>query len=92
VRDKRVIWKYPFEVKDNFSIDMPYDAKILHVNTQYDKPCIWAELDRAQETNLRTRNFRLFGTGHERIEGDLKYIGTFQMYGGKLVFHLYEEE
>jgi len=37
------------------------------------------------------RTFAIYGTGHkhEHVEGT--YIGTFQLDGGSLVFHVFEE-
>lgn len=32
---------------------------------------------------------RIFGTGHPGITPDMDYIGTFQVAGGDLVFHVF---
>lgn len=87
---KKQIWK--FEITSKYTvIEMPNDAEILTVQTQNEKPCIWALVNPKNETE--TRFFETYGTGHE-IECDMgvkrKYINTFQLNGGVLVFHLFE--
>lgn len=47
---------------------------------------------KSRERELEERNFRLAGTGH-RIEEEqekLSFIGTFQLYGGSFIGHLFE--
>lgn len=88
---EKTIWKFKLETKDNNIIQMPKGAKILTVEAQYEKPCMWALVDPNQETE--TRHFEVFGTGHA-IRYDArnirKYIGTYQLNGGSLVFHVFE--
>lgn len=86
----RKIYKYPVEVADIQTILLPLGAQILSVQEQNGQPYIWAILD--TETDSEPRRFRLYGTGHN-IETDnvLKYIGTFQLLCGRLVYHLFEE-
>lgn len=86
----RTIYKYDIFIQDVFTILMPIDAEILTVQTQYGSPYFWAKVDTNAEKERR--RFCLFGTGHEiPPEKDLQYIGTFQVSGGSLVFHLFEE-
>lgn len=85
------VYKYPIpSIQDVVRMMMPKDAKVLTVQVQNGTPCIWAAVDPSQ-LYLETRLFRIAGTGHE-IEDDIvdDYVGTFQMYDGKLVFHLFE--
>lgn len=88
----RTIYKYPVEINDTFEIALPRDAKVLTVQTQGARPCMWAIVDTNQPSE--TRQFRLVGTGHPLDDGDdgaaFNYIGSFQMKGGLLVFHLFE--
>lgn len=85
----KTIWKFPVPLQDVVEIEMPQDAHILDVQTQQNAPVIWA-LVWPDAVKVR-RTFRVIGTGHpvERAE-DLEYIGTFQIHGGALVFHLFE--
>lgn len=71
---------------------MPNGAEILAVHVQKNEPCIWALVD--SEQPLQARFFDIFGTGHmispplETLER--KYIGSFQLQQGQLVFHVFE--
>ena len=81
------VYKYDIDVLDNFVLELPEDAQILTVQMQYGSPVIWALID--DDKPLKERKFRLAGTGHP-IEENVKYIGTFQLMDGALVFHLFE--
>jgi len=83
------IFKYPIEVTDEQTIKMPEDAQILTVQTQRGAPCIWAKVDESKKmTDCRIRTF---GTGHNIPEGFYgKYIGTYQLKDGNLVFHVFD--
>ena len=81
------IWKFPIPLEDEFELEMPLGAAILCVQVQGEEPCIWARVDPKAKKHRRV--FRLAGTGRE-IPKELGYIGTFQLRGGTLVFHLFE--
>jgi hypothetical protein len=83
------IWKYPLKVTDEQAVMMPRDARILTIQTQYDQPCLWAWVD--NEKNLESRKIRIYGTGHPMAREAIEYIGTFQIHGGSLVFHVFEK-
>ena len=84
----KTIWKYPLSGSSYQSIEMPRGAKILDVQNQSGKPCIWALVDTEQPHEIR--NFLVYGTGW-KIEGTPgKFIGTFQLDGGAYVFHLFD--
>lgn len=85
------IYKYPFEVRDDFYIEMPKGASVLTVQVQYGAPCIWAMVDDGQPV-LESHRFRIFGTGHPvDIDPTLnRYVGTFQLLEGQFVGHLFE--
>jgi hypothetical protein len=101
----KTIWKYEFEISDRQEIRMPNGAEILSVQVQQStfRPCMWVLVDPAASDGTVTRRFRVFGTGHPieagainsssvvKMAGDLNYIGTFQVAGKSLVFHLFEE-
>ena len=84
------VFKYAFEVEDHFDLSMPKDADILSVQVQGEQPCIWALVEPGAA--IEHRHFRLVGTGHPISENidTLEFIGTFQLRGGILVFHLFE--
>lgn len=84
----KTVWKYP--ITPNVSdVQMPKGAKVLTVQMQNGQPCMWVLVD--PDEKKETRTFMLIGTGHKVSPGvDLKYIGTFQLEEGRLVFHLFE--
>ena len=84
------VYKFELPTDDYFSVDIPEDAKVLTVQTQHQKPCMWVLLDPNKPTNKRT--FRLAGTGHPITEDSeiLLYIGTFQLFNGSFIGHLFE--
>jgi len=83
------VYKYPIQAGDHIDVEIPKGAEILTVQTQNDQPCIWALVDERAPTERRM--FRLAGTGHPIDNpNSLKYIGTFQLHEGSLVFHLFE--
>jgi hypothetical protein len=83
----KTIWKYRVPLQDEFSLDLPSGAQILTVQEQCGSPHIWVKVQTGL-VNVK-RNFRVYGTGHD-MDQDGEYIGTFQMSGGQLVFHLFE--
>lgn len=90
---KKAVWKFDLEVTDIQTISIPSEFKILSIQVQDNTPRIWALVDPskpAQRVQLLT-----FGTGHP-IEGSNltkvtrgEFIGTYQMNGGTLVFHVF---
>lgn len=83
------IWKFPLETTDIQQIEMPVDAEILTIQTQAGQPCIWALV--SPDAPKRKVAFEIFGTGHPVPEnGRRKYVGTYQLRGGSLVFHCFE--
>ena len=85
----KTIWKY--EITDHQVIEMPIGAEILMVQKQRGEPCMWALVDPTKPKENRV--FRVFGTG-ESIPYDMckcgNYLGTYQLYQGAYVFHVFE--
>lgn len=87
----KTIYKYPLEITDRQEIEMPREARILAVQVQNNVPCLWAVVD--TELPLKERIFDTFGTGNpvdNYINYTHNYIGTYQVRGGSLVFHVFE--
>lgn len=84
------IWKFGLIVTDYQEVTMPQGAQLLCVQTQGDQPQLWALVDETSLSYCR-RTVAMYGTGNPLPSGDLgKYIGTFQMHGGALVFHAFD--
>lgn len=81
------VWKFPIPVQDEFALDLPVGAQVLHVDAQAGKPCLWALVD--PEAPKAQYTFYVRGTGHEVAE-DLIHVGSFQLDGGRFVGHLFE--
>ena len=88
----RIIYKYPLEVTDVRNISLPIGAEILTIQAQNETPCLWALID-PNEKAIEIRTIEIFGTGHP-VGYDMgvsrKYISTFLLRGGQLVFHAFE--
>ena len=84
----KTIWKFPLKTTDEQVVEMPSGAEILSVQTQYGEPCVWAMVDPTHKRVAKV--FHIFGTGHRIPEANRKFIGTYQLEGGALVFHLFE--
>jgi hypothetical protein len=68
---------------------MPEDARILCVQTQNEWPCIWVKVD--TEATKKPRTIITHGTGHPILHEPGKYIGTYQLENGSLIFHVFEK-
>ncbi len=84
------IYKYPIKVQGSFTIEMPAFAKILNliVDQKTGIPCIYAMVE--SEFKNSTRQFLIYGTGHEIRTVGIIYIGTFQTHNGEFIGHLFE--
>lgn len=86
----RQIWKYDLAVSGLQDIKMPKGSEVLTVQVQKGVPCIWALGDIEEEKVFRS--FAVFGTGHDVSDllKSISFVGTFQLHGGDLVFHVFE--
>jgi hypothetical protein len=85
----RKIFKYKLETKGIQEIEMPQGAEILCIQNQFETPCIWAIVE--PNATVTKRTFVIIGTGQSATEHpNNKYIGTYQLMGGQLVFHCFE--
>ena len=89
IKMKKVVWKYPVEIKGKFEIVMPHDAQILKCENQFDRPFLWALVNPEEKVTV-TKRFILLGTGHETEEQIVNHISTFQVQNGAYIFHLFE--
>ncbi|HEY2849881.1 MAG TPA: hypothetical protein VGI97_08395 [Gemmatimonadaceae bacterium] len=89
----KAIYKYALPIADYFLLMPPAGARFLDVQTQGNRPQLWALVDPSAPQTMR--HFMLRGTGHNVTAEDeqrfSEYVGTFQLSGGQLVFHLFAE-
>lgn len=81
------VYKYGFDITDDFELELPKGARILHVDVQNGYPYIWALVD--PDAPKEKKKFHLAGTGHPINEKIKNHIGTFLLHEGALVFHLF---
>lgn len=85
------IWKFSIPQTDTFRLDLPSGARFLDVQVQHGAPQAWFLLD--PDAEKEARRFVLVGTGHPVPEQEkLKHLGTFQLFTGELIVHLFEYE
>ncbi len=87
----RTIWKFELDATSNQVIELPVGAEILTVQAQKGIPCLWALVDPTEANEKRF--IEVFGTGHNMQDGmgvSRFYLGTVQLGGGSLVFHVFE--
>jgi len=82
----KTVYKYELRSGDQ-TLLLPEGALILTVQEQYNKPHLWALVDLSK--SVEPRKILLKGTGHE-ANAVGRYISTFQLDGGALVFHAFE--
>lgn len=82
------IWKFPIKITDVQKVEMPMGAEILSAQMQNGDLCLWALVSPANNKELRT--IEIHGTGNYVEPADRKFIGTAQMAGGALVWHVFE--
>lgn len=81
------IWKFPLVVADEQIIETPEINQPLTVQVQHGTPCLWSMVD-PDSRRIKVR-VRIFGTGHAGVTSEMLYVGTFQVSGGALVFHVF---
>lgn len=84
---KREVWK--FMLPTSGLTRMPKGAQVLAIQTQNGDPQMWALVD--IEAPLVERKFAVYGTGRRIGSNAGQYVGTFQIEGGALVFHVFED-
>lgn len=82
------IWKFPVK-PGAFSLRLPNRAEFLSVQPQQGVPMAWFRVSSGDGSGPRERHFHAYPTGGTLEDTD-RYLGTFQMHGGELVFHLCE--
>lgn len=82
------IWKYTLTLAGIQSIDMPKGARIVHVESQFEQPCVWAIVDPNAEKEAR--EFGILTTGLSFNEAECSYLGSFLLRNGAFVGHLVE--
>ena len=86
----QTIWKFPFKIERQITIEMPRGAKVLSIQVQDGVPCMWATVD--SDSGMVPQKFNLYGTGSKLPTywgKSMRYVDTFQH--GEFVWHVFEE-
>lgn len=82
------VYKYIID-PNSPSIMINDKAEILSITFQGNELCLWAKVD--TNNKLVSRNFNIYGTGHEIRNESLAFIGTAFLGSMSLVFHVFEK-
>lgn len=85
-----VIWKVKLQIIDKQNIEIPAGATILTSQIQKDDLVLWFMC--IEGSAKCTRKIAIYGTGNPMPSNPGKYISTFQLQNGDLVFHVFELE
>lgn len=88
-KDRMKIFKYPLEILDERYVLMPDGAEIISAQVQHGTLCLWAIVEDGRQKSRRL--IEIFGTGHAIPNADRRFIGTVQMAGVALVWHVFEK-
>lgn len=85
------IFKYELKALPRQTIEMPVNTEIIHVNSLFNYPCIFAM---AKPTNeMAKRTFEVYGTDQEIKDNDSrKYLESCQMWNNEFILHIFEIE
>ena len=83
------IWKFKLDITDRQIVNMPRVSNPLTVQMQGHACCLWALCD--ETAPKMPRLIAIHGTGNPMPdEWPGEYVGTFQIHGGALVFHVFD--
>lgn len=88
------IYRYRLSITDEPRVLMPHKAQVLSVGPPRDEGDdldLWAIVD-PHDTDLVLREFRAVGTGNPMPEDCGRFVGTVPVYGGTLIFHVFEAD
>ena len=83
------IWKQQLDVTGEQVVALPKGSELMCVQAQRDIPCVWFLVPDTTTTWKEERRIYIYGTGHEHEQISGKYLGTYQLHGGSLVFHVF---
>jgi hypothetical protein len=81
---------YKYKIVPHTELDIPFGSEFLSVQEQHGESVAWFLVDDTINRVMKRRVFNCYGTGHPVPDDPGKYLGTFQLNGGMLVFHLFE--
>ncbi len=87
----KTIWKYELLPNRMQTVDIPFDGRILTVQTRGDNvPLMWVLVD--PDMPMQERCLGIYTTNTAVPDEPGRYVNTFLIYEGTLEFHLFEME
>ena len=80
--------KYQLPFDAEVKLHIPEGAEYLCVQTQFNKPHLWVSANPGNPPV--EKGFCIRGTGQPFKGNEGKYTSSFQLDGGKFVFHVFE--
>lgn len=84
----QVVWKYPLQIENEQYIALPADCKILRVGVQDNKPVIWVLTHPADL--IESVKIYIFATGQIINVEVGEYLGSYEIYGGLEIYHVFK--
>ena len=85
----KTIFKYKLGTTDHQDIEFPKGAELISAQAIGEDLFVWAKVD--PEQHMEKREIRVIGTGHQVYDDEkLRHLGTTQMFGGTLIWHVFE--
>ncbi len=85
----RTIYKYDVPLTNEVGIEIPGFIQWLHVGVQYDVAVVWAVVD--TDKPMANQRLHVRGTGHPMTGEEGEHVGSIQLHGGALVFHVFAD-
>ena len=85
---KRVIYKYPLQLRKEQKLPLPQAANVINVGVQDGTITLWAMVDTDAPSEEIT--IRIYGTGQE-IDPNLVLYPLGTVFDGPYVWHVFED-
>lgn len=86
----KAIYKFRLPVNDDITLWGPRVVRWLGVAVQRDEPCVWGVVD--TDTPRQKNELVLRTTGHAINGKEGRFLGSFILYGGSFVGHVFEKQ
>lgn len=84
----KAVYKYALQTVGRFTIDVPMDARFLHVAVQHGRIQLWALVD--PSAPIEKRAIAVVHTGSVVLPPGAGYLGTVITDGGDYVRHVFD--
>ena len=87
----KTIWKYPLEIQEEQTVEVPYGSQLLSLMGQNDLPVLYVLVNPYTKVK-EVWHFSLWATGQKIGDEMLRtsiFVGTVSTYEGRLIWHLW---